>query len=194
MWFQLGSLGLSHPSRFIPALALCLAASLWAKTASGAGPQAEPGKALAFQGQGPTETTPPASDAAQGLINLDVVVTDTSGKTIPGLGPGDFTLLDNQQPQKILSFHAFDGISAKPDPPVAVILFIDTVKMPFDLAAFEREEVERFLRRNGGYLAQPVSVFGLSDIGFWTLAQPSGDGNALAAEIASDRLVFIRRC
>ena len=193
MWFQLGSLGLSHPSRFIPALALCLAASLWAKTASGAGPPAEPGKALAFQGQGPTETTPPASDAAQGLINLDVVVTDTSGKTIPGLGPGDFTLLDNQQPQKILSFHAFDGISAKPDPPVAVILFIDTVKMPFDLAAFEREEVERFLRRNGGYLAQPVSVFGLSDIGFWTLAQPSGDGNALAAEIASDRLVFIRR-
>lgn len=65
--------------------------------------------------------------------------------------------------------------------------------MPFDLAAFEREEVERFLRRNGGHLAQPVTVFGLSDIGFWTLAQPSGDGNALAAEIASDRLVFIRR-
>ena len=129
----------------------------------------------------------------QGLINLDVVVTDNSGNQISGLGSNNFSLLDNGQPQKILSFRAFDGVSAKPDPPVAVILLIDTIKMPFDLAAFEREEVERFLRRNGGHLAQPVSIFGLSDTGCWTLARPSGDGNALAEEIRSDRLVFIRR-
>lgn len=129
----------------------------------------------------------------QGLISLDVVVTNNSGKPISGLGPEDFALLDNGQPQKIISFHEFDGISSKPDPPVGVILLIDTVNMPNDLAPFEREEVERFLRRNGGHLGQPVSIFGLSDAGFWTLAQPSGDGNALAAEIASDRLVFIRR-
>ena len=102
-------------------------------------------------------------------------------------------MLDNHQPQKILSFHEYDGISSKPDPPVGVILLIDTIDMPFDLAAFEQEGVERFLRRNGGHLGQPVSIFGLSDAGFWTLAQPSGDGNAVAAEIASDRLVFIRR-
>ncbi|MGC2477928.1 MAG: VWA domain-containing protein [Candidatus Sulfotelmatobacter sp.] len=162
-------------------------------TVSRAGPPAHPGEAFALQGQAPTQPTSPASDAVQGLINFDVVVTDNSGKAIPGLGPKDFTLLDNHQPQKILSFRSFDGVSAKPDPPVEVILVVDTIKMPFDLAAFEREEVERFLRRNGGHLAQPVSIFGLSETGFWTLAQPSGDGNALAAEIASDRLVFIRR-
>ena len=121
------------------------------------------------------------------------MVTDNSGKAIPGLGPRDSTLLDNHQPQRILSFHEYDGISSKPDPPVGVILLIDTIDMPFDLAAFEQEGVERFLRRNGGHLGQPVSIFGLSDAGFWTLAQPSGDGNAVAAEIASDRLVFIRR-
>jgi VWFA-related protein len=92
----------------------------------------------------------------QGLINLDVVVTDNSGKAIPGLGPKDFTLLDNHQPQKILSFRSFDGVSAKPEPPVEVILVVDTIKMPFDLAAFEREEVERFLRRNGF----PIPAFG----------------------------------
>ncbi len=187
------SLGLSDPSLFLPALVLFLATALWAETASGAGPPAQPGEALALQGQGPAKPTSLASDAAQGLINLDVVVTDNSGKAIPGLGPQDFTLLDNHQPQKILSFRSFDGVSAKPDPPVEVILVVDTIKMPFNLAAEEREEVERFLRRNGGHLAQPVSIFGLSDTGFWTLAQPSGDGNALAAEIASDRLVFIRR-
>ena len=193
MRFKQGSLGLSDPSLFLPALVLCLAASLWAKTASGAGPPAHSEEALALQGQGPTQPTSPESDVAQGLINLDVVVTDNSGKTIPGLGPNDFTLLDNHQPQKILSFRSFYGVSAKPDPPVEVILVVDTIKMPFNLAAEEREEVEKFLRQSSGHLAQPISIFGLSDDGLWKLAQPSGDGNDLAAEIAKDRLVFIRR-
>lgn len=172
-------------------LVLC-AAGLFAQTASGASPL-QTGAASVTQTPAFTQHFSSTSDAVQGLINLDVVVTDNSGKQISGLGPDDFSLLDNGHPNKILSFHAFDGASAKPDPPVVIILFIDTVKLPFDLAAFEREEIERFLRRNGGHLAQPVSIFGLSDIGFWTLAQPSSDGNALAAEIASDRLVFIRR-
>ncbi|MGC1647652.1 MAG: VWA domain-containing protein [Candidatus Sulfotelmatobacter sp.] len=193
MRFKQESLGPSDPSLFLPALVLCLAASLWAKTASGDGPPAQPREVLAFQGQGPTQPISPTSDAAQGLINLDVVVTDNSGKRIPRLGPQDFTLLDNDQPQKIISFHEIDGISSQPDPPVRVILLIDTIKMPDYLASFEREEVERFLRRNGGHLGQPVSIFELSDAGFWTLDQPSGDGNVLAAEIASDSLVFIRR-
>jgi len=189
MPFKQGSLGLSYPMHFLAVWFFCLAASLDAKTASGAGLATQPG----VRGQARAQLSSPASDTLQGLINLDVVVTDNSGKLISGLRPEDFALLDNGQPQTIISFHEFDGISSKPDPPVGVILLIDTVKMPFDLAAFEREEVERFLRRNGGHLGQPVSIFGLSDTGFWTLAQPSGDGNALAGEIASDRLVFIRR-
>jgi VWFA-related protein len=191
MRLRQGSLGLSDPSVFLPALLLCLAVSLGAKTASGVRPPAQAGEALVLQGQGPTQPTLLASDAAQGLISLDVVVTDNSGKTIPGLGLKDFTLLDNHQPQKILSFHSFDGVSAKPDPPVEVILVVDTIKMPFNLAAEEREEVEKFLRQRSGHLAQPISIFGLSDAGLWHLAQPSSDGNALAAEIAHDKLVFI---
>jgi VWFA-related protein len=195
MRFKQRSSGLSDPSLFLPTLVLCLAASLWAKTASGAGPwaapPAQPGEALALQGQGPTQATSPAWEATQGLINLDVVVTDNSGKTIRGLGPKDFTLLDNHQPQKILSLHSFDGVSATPDPPVEVILVVDTIKMPFNLAAEERGEVEKFLRQRSGHLAQPISIFGLSDAGLWHLVQPSGDGNALAAEIAHDKLVFI---
>lgn len=121
---------------------------------------------------------PRVSDSLQGLINLDVVVTNNSGKPISSLGPEDFASLDNGQPQTIISFHEYDGISSKPDPPVGVILLIDTIEMRANLAAFEQEEeVERFLRRNGGPLGQPVSIFGLSYAGFWTLAQPSGDGN-----------------
>jgi len=193
MPFKQRSLGLFDLSLFMPALVLCLAGSLGAKTASGTGPPAQPRGALALQSQVPAQLISLASDAAQGLINLDVVVTNSSGKPISSLGPKDFTLLDNGQPQKILSFHEYDGISSTPDPPVEVILLIDTINMPFDLVAFEQKGVERLLRRNGGHLGQPVSIFGLSDAGFWTLAQPSSDGNALAAEIASDRIVFIRR-
>jgi hypothetical protein len=63
--------------------------------------------------------------------------------------------------------------------------------MPFNLAAEERGEVEKFLRQRSGHLAQPTLIFGLSDAGLWHLAQPSGDGNTLAAEIAHDKLVFI---
>lgn len=182
MQFKQRSLGLFDLSLFMPALVLCLAGSLGAKTASGTGPPAQPRGALALQSQVPAQLISLASDAAQGLINLDVVVTNSSGKPISSLGPKDFTLLDNGQPQKILSFHEYDGISSTPDPPVEVILLIDTINMPFDLVAFEQKGVERLLRRNGGHLGQPVSIFGLSDAGFWTLAQPSSDGNALAAE------------
>jgi hypothetical protein len=98
----------------------------------------------------------------EGLIKLDVVVTDKSGKPVTGLKPADFNVLDAGQPRNILSFQAFDGISARPDPPVEVVLVIDTVGMPALLASFEREDLEKLLRRNGGHLAQPFSIFRLS--------------------------------
>src|ERR1022692_2655752 len=145
MRFKQESLGPSDPSLFLPALVLCVGGSRGAKPPAGAAPPPQTGEAVALQGRVPAQPISLASDAVQGLINLDVVVTDNSGKAIPGLGPRDFTLLDNHQPQTIISFHEFDGISSKPDPPVVMILLIDTIKMPFDLAAFERGEVERFL-------------------------------------------------
>src|SRR3984957_3646131 len=48
-------------------------------------------------------------DGGRGLIHLDVVVTDQSGRPVPGLQLSDFTLLDNGRPLKFLSFHAFDA-------------------------------------------------------------------------------------
>lgn len=101
------------------------------------------------------------SHSLQGLINLDVVVTNNSGKPISSLGPKDFASLDNGQPQTIISFHEYDGISSKPDPPVGVIPLIDTIEMRSNLAAFEREEVERFLRRNGTVWVSPFRSSGL---------------------------------
>ena len=146
---------------------------------------------LAPPAQRPTQG---ALDPGLGLIKLDVVVTDTSGTPIPGLPLRDFTVLDNAEPSSIFSFQAFDGVSAKPDPPVEVILVIDTLQLPGDLIRHERDSVETFLRRNGGHLAVSVSVLTLLDGGLWQVADTSSDGNALAAQVALNRgVVLIRR-
>ena len=170
--------------------ALGLAAALRAQTASPA-----PSEVTAAQmSAAPNQSSEHTSAAAEGLIKVDVVVTDRSGKPVPSLGPTDLTLLDNGQPGKILSFHAFDGTSATSDLPVEVILVIDTLRMPGMLASHEREEVQKFLGRNGGHLSRPVSVFKLLDSGLWLVAEPSRDGKALAEQIAHDgQLRPIRR-
>ena len=128
-----------------------------------------------------------------GLIRLDVVVTDKSGAPATGLEAKDFTLLENGQPQKILSFHAFDGIAAKADPPVRIILMIDTIELKPELARDERLAVESFLRENGGRLQWPVSIYQIAETGMWTVAHPEGDGNALASDLAHNDMKLIRR-
>ena len=134
-----------------------------------------------------------AQNEAGGLIRLDVVVTDKSGAPVTGLGAEDFSLLENGQPQEILSFHAFDGVAAKPDPPVQIILMIDTIELQPELARNERLAVESFLRENGGRLQWPVSIYQLADTGLWTVAHPQGDGNALASDLAHNNMKLIRR-
>ena len=94
----------------------------------------------------------------------------TSGASISGLRSTDFTLLENGSPNRILSFHA-----SEPEPPVDVILVIDTLQIPVGLASIERTAVEAFLRRNGGHLAQQISIFTMLDTGLWQVAEPSSD-------------------
>jgi hypothetical protein len=101
----------------------------------------------------------------QGLIGLDVVVTDQRGNPVAGIDTDKFTLLDGRQPVKILTFHAQGETSSVSDEPVSVILLVDTLDLPESLASQERREVERFLRQNGGHLAQPVSLIELSNMG-----------------------------
>ena len=115
-------------------------------------------------------------------MTLDVVVTDRSGRPVPGLQQHDFTLLDNKQPQKIVSFQAVEGGTATADSPVEVILLMDEINTAFTNVATERNEIEKFLRRNGGALAQPVSLVFLSDSGA-TRTTSSRDGNAVLADL-----------
>ncbi len=114
-------------------------------------------------------------------LSLDVVVTDRAGKPVAELEPTNFTLLDNDQPRKILSFRRTDGaVGSRFDPPVEVILLLDAVNLPYEAVTLQRLEVEKFLRLNNGQLAFPTSVFLFSNQGLHVQPTPSKDGNALA--------------
>lgn len=141
---------------------------------------------IAQQGSAPA-TAPAAQPATQtpaaapAHISLDVVVTGKDGKPVGELEPTEFSLLDNGQPRKILGFRRTDGTAGNRfDPPVEMIIVIDAVNLPYQAITLQRLEVEKFLRQNGGHLAQPVSVFIFGSQGLQVQPAPSKDGNALA--------------
>lgn len=124
--------------------------------------------------------------APDGQIHLDVVVTNPSGHAVLGLKASDFTLLDNGKPTPIVSFTAYQG-ALRPDPRVTITLVLDTLHTSAgaaNLEQFEDEQVEKFLRQNDGYLAQPTTVLELSDHGFWQVGNSAMNGLALADAIA----------
>lgn len=113
-------------------------------------------------------------------IHLNVVVTDSKGMPVVGLTQKDFTVLDNKIPAEIASFEAFDGAAQKPPMPAEVILLIDAVNQNIEQNAVVRVELDKFLRQNGGHLAEPVSLLMMSDDGIDGINTASTNGNALA--------------
>jgi VWFA-related protein len=115
-----------------------------------------------------------------------VQVTDKSGAPVRGLQKEDFTVLDDKQPQNIVCFravessHAADAGTVSTTDPVQIILVIDAVNVSPQALARERDEVKKFLLRNGGKLEQPVSLVILSDAGTDIQNASSRDGNGLA--------------
>lgn len=131
----------------------------------------------------PTVAPLPGTGGEQGIIKLDVLLTDKAGNPVSGLKQTDFTVTDNGQPSRILAFHGFNGNMVKANPAVEVILFLDSIKVSGRVAEIDRQEVEQFLRQNGGHLSHPTSVYGVSDRGQWQLKKPSANGNELADEL-----------
>jgi VWFA-related protein len=152
---------------------------------------AQPGASLAPDKS--HEALPPITrDQPGGLIHLDVLVTDPSGKPVSGLRPDDFTLLENGKPENLLSFHASDPARANPDAVARLILFIDLFNANTDQIRDENVAVEHYLRLNSGHLSRPVSIYLISGLGLWTVAHPEGDGNALADDLVHSRLKSLR--
>jgi VWFA-related protein len=153
------------------------------------------GIAIPLSAQQPSSSTAPATPA-QGAaqssagktrqINLDVLVTDKSGKPQAGLQQQDFIVLDDKTPQNILSFSAVTEPPVKADAPVEIILLLDTVNTLFDAISDARRHLDKYLRQNGGKLAYPTSVAVFSSAGLKMGKTPSLDGNALSESLKAN--------
>jgi VWFA-related protein len=121
----------------------------------------------------------PQPDTQQ--MKLDVVVTaKNGGAPVPDLGRGDFTVLDNKVVQPVISFQALGGNEV----PTEVILVIDAVNTSYSTIEYERGEIAKFLRANGGHLAHPTSLAVVTDTGTQIQEGFSTDGDALSDSLA----------
>jgi VWFA-related protein len=127
-----------------------------------------------------------ASAPPEGLIHLDVAATDREGRPFSGLAAKDFTLMDNGVPQKIVSFAASNAATEDGRLSEVVLLLdeVDLSQVELDLVS---EESMKFLRQNGGHLAQPTSVYWFTTTGLYASVTPTNDGNALAEDVAHHR-------
>jgi VWFA-related protein len=139
----------------------------------------------------PQQNSPETPAAADNKIYLDVVVSPKSGPPVTGLQQQDFTLFDNKSAQTITSFQAFTGREAQ----VQVVLVIDAVNTDAQNIGYERIQIDKFLRAEGGHLAYPLAIAVFTDKGIQNVADFSTDGNALSATLDSDNigLRFINR-
>ncbi|MFP5237886.1 MAG: hypothetical protein ACLGSD_18475 [Acidobacteriota bacterium] len=128
--------------------------------------------------QTPPGPAPPASApiARRGRFALQVSVTAADGTPLADLQANQFRLLDNNQPTRIFTVQppASRG-------PLQLVLIVDLLnaRKPAEI----KQEAQRFLRRNHGRLPNPVNVYLLNEVGFFPVADPGRDGNALAAAL-----------
>ena len=85
-------------------------------------------------------------------IILNVVVTDASGKPVACLQQKDFTLLDNHQPQQIVSFHGSGGADGQTTSSHYFILQ-NILNNSFQDIARQLRAVEKYLDQNRNNLA-----------------------------------------
>lgn len=115
-------------------------------------------------------------------VIVDVVVSDSLRRPVPGLTAGDFSLLEDGKPQKIRSFdlHDFDLVSGSlPELPAALpantfvnvpkgpergplyVLLLDLLNMETDDQPFARKQLLEFIRKKP--LGTRFAVYVLSD-------------------------------
>jgi len=125
------------------------------------------------------QETSPQTQPVPGTINLDVVVTSKSGPPVSGLQQQDFTVLDSKVPQTITSFRAVH----ERDAPIEVVFVVDDVNTGLANIAYERSELDKYLKADDGRLAHPVALAFLTDNGIQVQNGFSSDGNALSTAL-----------
>jgi VWFA-related protein len=120
--------------------------------------------------------TPAASEPVVRSIHLNVAVMSKQNAPVTGLEQQDFTLLDNGTPEPMTSFKAVTAGQQ----PVEVIVLLDAVNARFSTMAYERDEVQKFFKTNGGKMAHPTTIAVLTDKGAQIQKGFSTDGNVLS--------------
>lgn len=132
----------------------------------------------------PARQNSPQVQAGSGKIYLDVTVSPKSGPPVADLQQQDFTALDNNSPQAITSFTTVTGRQA----PVQVILVLDAINTDAREIGYERIQIDKFLRNEGGHLAYPIAIVVATDTGAKIAENFSSDGNALSAAMDHDQI------
>src|SRR5262245_66616425 len=70
--------------------------------------------AVAFATAGRSPAQQPVTGTRVEAVQLDVIVTDASGKPVTGLTQGDFTVLEDKKEQKLTTFVFVEGRLPKP--------------------------------------------------------------------------------
>lgn len=113
---------------------------------------------------------------------LDVVVTDRKGAPVSGLAQTDFVVHVDKQTAAVNGFRAVTA-SGPGAEPVETILLIDAVNTRPTNVAYERNQIDHFLKSNGGRLAQPTTVVIMTDTKTQILPTTTRDGVALASAL-----------
>ena len=129
----------------------------------------------------PSKSAIPPTPVSNDMVHLDVVVAPKSGPPLSDLQQQDFTVLDNKQERPINSFRAVRGRDAG----LHIIIVIDDVNTGVEHIAYERSELDKFLKMDGGRLSYPVGFAYLTDTNFTLPDSYSTDGNALSASLDS---------
>ncbi len=120
---------------------------------------------------------PAASPSSTRSATFNVSVTTADGRAVHGLTAQSFKLLDNKAEQTPTSVQEVSAGQT----PLHAILVIDAVNLPYTRVAFARQEVDKFLKTNGGKLAQPTTIAIVMDKGAQISNGFSTDGNELRA-------------
>jgi len=109
-------------------------------------------------------------------ISLSVEVSAPSGKAVSDLNQSDFTLFENGQVQKIVSFRRSGELAARNQERVIVV--VDSVNNSSSKVTLFRKEITKYLKDGKGPLTDPWSIALFSDLGL-KLGAPSRDRSAL---------------
>ena len=117
-------------------------------------------------------------------IQLNVVVTGSKDAQVAGLPQSDFTILDNGVPQAITSFQRMAG---NPDS-VKVVIVLDDVNMNYLRLPYEREQLQKFFRANGGRLPYPTRLAIVYDSGIVMTQGFTQNGAALGKVLEAQKI------